>query len=148
MTDEVLITVSGLQTMGPEDMEPIVVITTGKYYKKEGKHYLFFEEVYEGFQGVTKTRIRFDEKEVYLSRRGALGSRMVFKKDEKEISMYRTPVGTLMLCVDTQDIRVEEEPDEIRLTLDYNLELENAAFADCSVSIGIQAKTGTDFSLQ
>ena len=62
MTKEVLVSVSGLQMavndMESNDDEPIEVLSAGTYYFKNGKHYVFFEEVAEGMQGVTKTQIR------------------------------------------------------------------------------------------
>ena len=62
MTKDVLVSVSGLQTAVNEmenyDEEPIEVLSAGTYYFKDGKHFIFFEEMAEGIPGVTKTQIR------------------------------------------------------------------------------------------
>ena len=47
MTKEVLVTVSGLQSMGGES-DQIQVITAGNYYRKNGKHYIVYDEMIEG----------------------------------------------------------------------------------------------------
>ncbi len=55
MTRDVLVTISGLQVMQQESgVEPVDLITAGDYYKKNDKHYVIFDEVMEGFEGVTK----------------------------------------------------------------------------------------------
>ena len=40
MTKDVLISISGLQFAGGENSEPVEVITSGSYYKKNGRHYI------------------------------------------------------------------------------------------------------------
>ena len=55
MTKEVLLTIKGLQfttDAGEEENgspEPMEVITAGNYYKKNGKHYIMYDEVMEGY---------------------------------------------------------------------------------------------------
>ena len=44
MTKDVLVTVRGLQ-MTPDGDDTIEVTTTGKYYEKDGKRYLFYDEI-------------------------------------------------------------------------------------------------------
>ena len=62
MTKDVLVSISGMQMAindgESNDDEPIEVLSPGTYYYKNGKHYVFFEEVAEGLQGVTKTQIK------------------------------------------------------------------------------------------
>ena len=40
MTKDVLVKISGLQFEEQEENEPVEIITTGNYYKKNGKHYI------------------------------------------------------------------------------------------------------------
>ena len=47
MTKDVLISISGLQFAGGENSEPVEVITSGSYYKKNGRHYILYDEVAE-----------------------------------------------------------------------------------------------------
>ena len=50
MTKDVLITISGIQMMDEEDSD-VEMIVRGDYYQKNGKHYILYEEVMEGFEG-------------------------------------------------------------------------------------------------
>ena len=75
MTKEVLVSISGLQMavndMESNDDEPIEVFSAGTYYFKNGKHYVFFEEVAEGVQGVTRTQIKWKDTEILeVSKKG------------------------------------------------------------------------------
>ena len=54
MTKDVLISISGLQFAGGENSEPVEVITSGSYYKKNGRHYILYDEVAEDTAGTTK----------------------------------------------------------------------------------------------
>ena len=49
MTKEVLIRISGLRVMDGDE-EDVEVITKGEYYWRNGKHYVFYDEVMEGFE--------------------------------------------------------------------------------------------------
>ena len=39
MTEEVLVTIKGMQMM-PEDQDEVEIVTSGKYLKKGNKHYI------------------------------------------------------------------------------------------------------------
>ena len=50
MTKDVLITISGIQMIDEEDSD-VEMIVRGDYYQKNGKHYILYEEMMEGFTG-------------------------------------------------------------------------------------------------
>ena len=56
MTKDVLLRIQGLQFLQEENEnpEPVEMITSGDYYKRNGKHYVLYDEEMEGFDGVTK----------------------------------------------------------------------------------------------
>ena len=87
MTKDVLVSISGLQ-MAVNDIDrsedaPIEVISPGVYYFKDGKHYIFFEEVAEGIPGVTKTQIRLHGKEMLeVMKKGVSNMHLVFEKNK------------------------------------------------------------------
>ena len=58
MTKDVLISISGLQFAGGENSEPVEVITSGSYYKKNGRHYILYDEVAEDTAGTTQNQAR------------------------------------------------------------------------------------------
>ena len=70
MTKDVLLSISGLQftTRDDEEVEPVEVITAGDYYKKNGKHYIMYDEVMEGFDGNTKNIIKLTEDSLDITK--------------------------------------------------------------------------------
>ena len=60
MTEEVLVTIKGMQMM-PEDQDEVEIVTSGKYLKKGNKHYITYEEVVEGMEGTIQNLIKLDE---------------------------------------------------------------------------------------
>ena len=69
MTKDVLITISGIQTIDGEVNDPIETVTPGEYYFRNGKHYILYDEVQEGVPGVTKCMIKIGEDAVDVSER-------------------------------------------------------------------------------
>ena len=57
MTKDVLITISGVQMLDEEDMD-VEMVTRGDYYQRNGKHYILYDEVMEGFEGTVRNVIK------------------------------------------------------------------------------------------
>ena len=60
MEKDVLISIRGLQYLMDEEsgeQEPVEVMTTGSYYKKNGHHFLIYDEATEGFDRSEERRV-------------------------------------------------------------------------------------------
>ena len=71
MTKDVLLSIRGLQFVAreEEDIEPVEMITAGDYYKKNGKHYIMYDEVMEGFDGNTRNIIKLTEDSLDITKK-------------------------------------------------------------------------------
>jgi len=148
MNKEVLVSICGLQMMaGDENNEPVEVITPGDYYKKNGKHYVVYDEVVEGFEGSTKNIIKLQENCVDITKRGITNVHMMFEKNKKNVTCYQTPFGSMMLGIDAKDIEIEENENDISVNIKYALELNYEHLADCTIKMAIQSKDGGGFSI-
>ena len=153
MTKEVLINISGLQMdvneMENNDEEAIEVLSPGNYFFKDGKHYIFFEEVAEGIPGVTKTQIKITGKEtVEVIKKGISNTHMIFDKTKKNRSYYDTPYGQLNLGIFTKDIMIDEKEDNINIKVEYVLDVNYEPLAECSIRINIKPRDSKDFSIR
>ena len=81
MTKDVLVKISGLQFAEDQDNGPVEIITTGNYYKKNGKHYILYDEVQEGFDGVTKSVIKVNDDFLDVTKKGVTNVHMMFEKN-------------------------------------------------------------------
>lgn len=147
MTKEVIITIRGLQA-GPEtDGEPIEMITTGEYYYKNNKHYLLYEEVMEGETSTNKNRIKVAPGYMELTKNGVVSVHMVFEEKQKNITHYHTPFGALLMGIEAKKVEVLESEEEIHISVDYALELNQEHAADCDIQITVRPKSGKNFRL-
>lgn len=147
MTKEVLISICGLQFAGDLESEPVEVITSANYYKKNGKHYVIYDEVAEDCDETTRNIIRLGEESMDVTKRGASNVHMVFEKDRKNITYYHTPFGSLRVGVDATRVDVAESEDDISVEVDYALEINYEHLADCKIKMNIKSKNAGNFTI-
>lgn len=149
MTKDVLLTISGLQfaAQSDEESEPVEVITAGDYYKKNGKHYILYDEVMEGFEGSTRNVIKLTEDSLDITKKGVSNVHMIFEKNKKNVSYYYTPFGSILVGIDAQSVDIRETEENIDVKVKYNLEVNYEHLADCSITMNIKSKEAKDFTL-
>ncbi|MGN0369012.1 MAG: DUF1934 domain-containing protein [Butyrivibrio sp.] len=146
MNKKVCIKISGLhgvEAMG--DGECIEVINIGSYYKRNGKHYVRYEELSENGDTLAGNLIKITQNEVEIIARGTgdRGTHMVFTNGQKNMSYYSTPYGGMNMGVETYDLNVSEEKDVIRVDIHYGLEINLDYVTDCRVHIIIESVNET-----
>ena len=136
MTRDVLIRISGLQTLNGESSD-VEVITSGDYFYKNGKHYLVYEEVMEGFEGNVRNTVKITPDMLDIRKRGIIGTHMVLELDKKSQTRYATPLGDMVVELNTTRIRLEEEEDSLKVAVDYSLGINYQHVSDCSITMDI-----------
>lgn len=140
MTKDVLLRIRGLQIIGEGEEEPIEVIAPGTYFEKNGKHYIKYDEVLEGFEGTVQNLIKVDKSSMEVTKRGVANVHMVFEENKKNLSYYNTPFGNLLVGISATDIVLDAREDSMDIRVDYALEVNYEHLADCSISMNVQAK--------
>lgn len=147
MTKEVLVSVSGVQYQNTET-DKTETITVGNYYKKDGCHYLFYEEMLEGFDKPVKNAVKFSEGQLTVRKKGLVTSNMIFEERKKNLSNYVTPYGNIMVGIDAKRVELKEGEQEVQVQVEYAMEVNYEHLADCSLTIDIKEKReGISFSL-
>lgn len=139
MTKEVLLALKGLQFDG-ENKEDITTILPAEYYERNGKHYVIYEEVMEGFSGSTKNIIKFRDKEMDVTKKGIVNVHLLFEENRKNLSSYGTPFGEIMVGISTTKMNLTEDENHIQVDVDYELELNYQHLADCKISLDIRPR--------
>lgn len=147
MTKNVIVSISGLQFAEENDSEPVEVITTGDYYKKNGKHYIVYDEVMEGLDGITKNMIKVQENCLDITKKGVSNVHMLFEKNKKNVTYYYTPYGSLLIGIDAKKIDVQEEEHSLHISVDYALEINYEHMADCTITMKIQSQEAGNFQI-
>ena len=82
MNREVELVLSGLHDAeGTSDKDAVETAQTAQYFKRNDSHYLLYEEDMEGFDGTCKSRIKFRDNLLELTRQGAVEMHMIFEAD-------------------------------------------------------------------
>ena len=146
MTEEVLVSIKGMQVLAMDDGDEVEVVTSGKYLHKNGKHYISYEEVMEGMEGTIQNLIKLDADGMEVTKRGLTNVHMVFEKDKKNVTCYETPFGNLMVGIAATNIDVKNDEKNIAVTVNYALDI-NYEHLDCTINMSVQSKDGGDFRL-
>lgn len=148
MTKKVLLSIAGLQFLDAELTEPVEVVAAGDYYCRSGKHYVLYDEPVEGMDGRIQNTIKVGNGVLEVTKKGLTNVHMVFEKDKKNLTCYRTPFGELMVGIETEDLTVRETEENIDVEVRYALEVNYEHMADCTIQMNIKSKDAGDFSLQ
>ena len=91
MTKDVLITIRGVHTMDEEDND-VEMIVRGDYYQKNGKHYVLYEELLEGFKEPVKNIIKITPTSMDITKKEQPLPHAVRKRTGRITSCYSLPV--------------------------------------------------------
>lgn len=148
MTEDILISVKGFHTLdNTEDDQEIEVFSAGKYYFKNGKHYILYEEQVEDSAEIIKNRITLKDGCMEVRKSGPVHSQMVFEQDRKNMSWYNTPFGDLMAGIRVTDMQITEEENLLDIHVSYQLEVNYERIADSKIEIRVMAKESGLFRL-
>jgi uncharacterized beta-barrel protein YwiB (DUF1934 family) len=139
MTKDVLLSIKGLYAEDNEDADSIETLTPAEFYVKENVYYLFFEEIMDDSTGVTKSRIKYSDKCFELTRKGEISVHLLFEEGKKTLNTYQMPYGNLVVGLDTRRIQMNETDEEIRIVIDYAMEINYQQVSDNTIDITIKA---------
>lgn len=139
MTKDVLLSIKGLYTEDNEDEDAIETLAPAEFYVKEGVYYLFFEEIIDDTTGITKSRIKYSDKCFELTRKGELSVHLLFEEGKKTLNTYQMPYGTLVVGLDTNHIEKDESEDEIKISIEYAMEINYQQVSDNTIEVVIKA---------
>lgn len=138
MTKDVLISIRGMQFEGAMDTEDIEVIQRGHYYCRGGMHYLVYEEPVEGTDQIIKNLIKFNDRELYVTKKGAINTALSFRMNEKNLTSYGTPFGNIMVGLHTHQVELTKQDKDMLLTVAYSLDVNYEFLTDCSIRIEVK----------
>ena len=128
--------------------DSIEVVTLANYYCKNGKHYIIYDEVLEGMAGTIRNKIKITGTEsIEIMKSGVSSSHMIFEKNKKNQTYYRTPYGQLLIGVNTKNMEVGVDDDRINVRLDYELDVNHEPLADCRIKLDVMSKDDPDFTV-
>lgn len=141
MKEKVFVKVKGLQfANGQEEEDIIEVINVGRYRIINGSEYVKYDEVYEESTQKSTNTIKISEKCVEITKKGLVTAHMSFVEGEKTMTFYDTPYGSIYLGIFAQNIHIERDEDDIRISIDYSIDMNYEKVADSHIDIEISSK--------
>ena len=129
MEKNVVVSIVGMHRVGDEEGQPqeVEVVSPGQYYEKGGKTYFTYSEFLDPDDPSLETRatIKLEDGKVTLSRMGSVGTQMTFIQGQKNRVYYNTPFGVMEMGIITRSVAVRREEHELRICIDYALEVNN-----------------------
>ena len=154
MTKDVLVSISGKHIDIMNDPaegyetgdDAIEVVTPANYYCRNGKHYIIYDEVFEGMTGTVKNKIKITGTDmVEIMKSGITSSHMIFEKNKKNLTYYKTPYGQMLVGVNTRNMEISVGNDRIGVLVDYELDVNHEPLADCKIKMNIMSKENVDW---
>ncbi len=135
MTKDVLIKLRGLQQTTQGDPQEIEMVVPGEYFFEDGTHTLIYDEMMEEFSGNVHNVTRFSDRMLDVTRTGVVQTRMIFYPGEREMTHYETPLGEILIEIETRDLKLTESSDLLKLVVDYSLGMNYEPVSQNQISI-------------
>lgn len=140
MNKKVCVKIAGLHSFESDsEDDKIETICFGNYYKRNGKHYIKYEESVGIGDAMAESLLKISEQELEIISQGQRSSHMVFTRGTKHHNMYQTPFGSLNVAVDTYEYSLQEEEDRLVADIKYGLEVNLDFVSNCVVHIEVES---------
>lgn len=140
-----LISIKG--TVVSEESQPDVIelITSGRYYVKNGKNYIIYKESeMTGLDGVTTTvKVEGDDC-VTLIRGGTAQSRLIIAKGQRQLCHYGTEYGDLMVGISGCHINSGLNDRGGNLSFGYTLDINSNTISHNNILISVREAKAED----
>jgi len=146
MTNDVIVTVRGKQ-IGLESEDVIEVISPGKYYERNNRLYIRYEEQQEDMSGTIINTIKIGQDGVEIIKKGVVGAQMIFRENEKINTCYETPYGMMMVAIYTEHVQHSVSDELIEVNLSYKIDMNGEMLTDAAVYIKVEPRTDMNVRL-
>ena len=138
MKKDVIITIKGLQSFEDTDNDSVELVTSGRFYEKNGTFYLSYKESELTGLGNTTTTVKIEPSKVTVIRFGDLETHMIFEEGKKHISYYDMGFGALTVGISTKSIDKSFSDLGGRMKIDYAMEINNAVAGESALCMDIR----------
>ena len=141
MKKDIIISIRGVFTDQEEENDDLELVTSGRYYERNGKKYIVYEESeVTGFKEGTQTMLKIDGNIVTMSRTGTEGGNtyMVFESGKTHMGHYETPYGSFTVSTFTDKMKVDIGETEGDIRIDYFVDIDNVPQSANSLSMSIR----------
>lgn len=137
MKKDVLVTVIGSSDADSDEL--CEVVTPGRFYEKNGKQYIIYEESeLTGFASGTKTTLKIDHDTLTMSRNDKSRTNMVFESGKTHMGHYETPYGSFTVSTTTDRMNIDMGEKEASIKVSYFIDIDNIPQSENELSVYVR----------
>ena len=131
MKKDVIISIRGTQTDEEGQSEVMEFMTQGSLTgsREDGFRLTYQESELTGLDGTTTT-FQIEKDRITMLRTGNLNSEMVFEEGKRHLSLYETPLGGMMIGVNTKYAKMDMGQNGGNLAVRYSVEIDNTLIGE------------------
>ena len=138
MKKDVLITIRGTQQVN-EEKDVVEMITTGRYYRKNGLYYISYEETeVTGYEGCRTTLKIGPNDKVTMTRFGPSRSQLIVQQGVRHQCQYDTGYGAMTIGVMGNRFESSLSDRGGELKFGYTLDIEATVASENTVSVHVK----------
>ena len=138
MKKDVLITIRGTQQVN-EEKDVVEMITTGRYYRKNGLYYISYEETEAtGYEGCRTTLKIGPNDKVTMTRFGPSRSQLIVQQGVRHQCQYDTGYGAMTIGVMGNRFESSLSDRGGELKFGYTLDIEATVASENTVSVHVK----------
>ncbi|MDR2590453.1 MAG: DUF1934 domain-containing protein [Oscillospiraceae bacterium] len=136
----VMISIKGLPFFSHNENDVYELMTDGEYLQTDDMStFSYYESNLTGFDGILTT-FNVENDSITLRRGdGTIGNDMIFSENQKHHFLYNTPVGAVMLGIDTHKITKDMDDDGGNIEIRYDIEVDNITVSKNMFKINIRS---------
>ena len=139
MTKQVLLSIIGSQ-FADSQSDSIELVTVANYYKRNGHHFLTYEEIPEGEESIVRNTLKFDETFFEMTKKGGVNTQLLFHPGSSNSTYYYTPAGPMTVNVTTMEYTLLEEERYMEVHIKYVLDINFNYSSENEILIRIAAQ--------
>ena len=121
---------------------------SGHYAYKDGIHLLSYEENHgtDTQKAVVKNLYKISDRTLYLSKSGAITTKMLFDPEKKYHNIYQTPLGSFRLFLNTKSVKISASGNSLMVFLNYDLFLNQNFISNCTIEMNVTIHCSCDYA--
>jgi uncharacterized beta-barrel protein YwiB (DUF1934 family) len=136
---QVMISIKGLPFFSDNEEDAYELLTDGEYLQTENTStFSYYESGLTGLGGVLTT-FNVENDSITLCRGDGSAGDMIFSENQKHHFLYNTPVGAVMLGIDTHKITKDINDDGGNIEIRYDIEVDNITVSKNMFKINIRS---------
>ncbi|MCR5176614.1 MAG: DUF1934 domain-containing protein [Anaerovibrio sp.] len=135
--DIVKICTSGYQKDPEGKCEKVAHLAEGKYYLRNGKHYIKYDDSSMDTDYIIGTTIKIDGSKFRILRNGPIDTDMNFEAGKTTYAVYRTPYSSMKLEIYTRQLDISMDYASGNVELYYDMRVDGTFVGEYELRIEI-----------